>query len=74
MRPQIDNFEQMPLAERLLLVEDLWDSIARSCEADLPVPDWQKAELKRRRQKYIQSPDSAIPWPEVKRSILESKE
>jgi putative addiction module component (TIGR02574 family) len=74
MRPQIDNFGQMPLAERLLLVEDLWDSIARSCEADLPMPDWQKEELKRRKQKYIQSPNSAIPWPEVKRSILESKE
>ena len=74
MVPEISNLEQLPLAERLLLVEDLWDSIARSHEADLPIPEWQKAELTRRKQKYEQDPDSAIPWSEVKRSILESKE
>jgi putative addiction module component (TIGR02574 family) len=74
MIPQINNLEQLPLTERLLLVEDLWDSIARSCEADLPIPEWQKAELMRRKQKYMQNPDSAIPWSAVKRSIFESKE
>ena len=74
MVPEINNLEQLTLAERLLLVEDLWDSIARSHEADLAIPEWQKAELMRRRQKHVQNPDSVTPWPEVKRSILESKE
>lgn len=74
MKTEMDNFEQLPIPERLLLVEDLWDSIARSCGADLPIPEWQKTELARRRQKYLQNPDSAIPWSEVKRSILEPKE
>ena len=74
MVPEINNLEQLPLAERILLVEDLWDSIAQSHKADLPIPEWQKAELMRREQKYVQDPDSAVPWPEVKRSILESKE
>ena len=74
MTPEISKLEQLPLTERLLLVEDLWDSIARSCEADLPIPEWQKAELKRRKQTYMQNPDSAIPWSVVKRSILESEE
>ena len=74
MVPEINNLEQLPLAERILLVEDLWDSIAQSHEADLPIPEWQIAELMRRKQKYVQDPDSAVPWPEVKRSILESKE
>ncbi len=74
MVPEINKLEQLPLAERLLLVEDLWDSIARSSEAELPIPEWQKDELKRRKRKYIQNPKSAIPWSDVKRSILESKE
>ena len=74
MTPEINNLEQLPLTERLLLVEDLWDSIARSCEVYLPIPEWQKAELMRRKQRYMQNPDCAIPWSEVKRSILESKE
>jgi putative addiction module component (TIGR02574 family) len=74
MTPEIDNLDQLSVSERLLLVEDLWDSIARSCGADLPVPEWQKAELSRRRQKYLRNPDSAIPWSEVKKTILDLKE
>ena len=74
MTPELNHFEQLSVHERLLLVEDIWDSIARSCGADLPIPEWQKTELARRRQKYLQNPDSAIPWSEVKRSILEAKE
>ena len=65
--------EKLPLAERIQLVEDLWDSIARSHAEDLPVPEWQKAELRRRKQEYLKNPRSAKPWSEVKRSILESK-
>lgn len=73
MAPEFQHLEELPLAERLQLVEDLWDSIARTQGQDLPVPEWQKAELDRRRQEYLQNPDSARPWSEVKRSILESK-
>ncbi len=61
MVPEIDNLEQLTLAERLLLVEDLWDSIARSHEADLAIPEWQKAELMRRRQKHVQNLSSVKP-------------
>ena len=73
MIQEFQNLEKLPLAERIQLVEDLWDSIARSQEQELPVPEWQKAELRRRRQEYLKNPDSAKPWSEVKRSILESK-
>jgi putative addiction module component (TIGR02574 family) len=73
MAPEFQNLEKLPLAERIQLVEDLWDSIARSQEQELPVPEWQKAELRHRRQEYLKNPESAKPWSEVKRSILESK-
>lgn len=74
MIPEMNDLEQLPVHERLLLVEDLWDSIARSRGEDVPIPEWQKAELMRRRKKYLKNPDSAISWPEVKRSILESED
>ena len=61
------------MAERIQLVEDLWDSIARTQGVDLPIPEWQKAELERRRQEYMRNPESAKPWSEIKGSILESK-
>lgn len=73
MIPEFKELEKLPLAERVQLVEDLCDSIARSHAEDLPVPEWQKVELERRKQEYLRNPDSAKPWAEVKRSILESK-
>ena len=56
------------------MVEDLWDSIAEMQGEDLPVPEWQKAELLRRKQEYARNPESAQPWSEVKRSILGPQE
>lgn len=73
MIPEFKELEELPLAERVQLVEDLWDSIARSHAEDLPVPEWQKVELERRKREYLRNPDSATSWAEVKRSILESK-
>lgn len=74
MVPDINSLDQLPLTERLLLVEDLWDSIARNHATDLPIPDWQKAELKRRMDKYLRNPNSVTTWPDIKRSILASQE
>jgi putative addiction module component (TIGR02574 family) len=34
-------------AEKLLLIEDVWDSIAQADE-ELPMPEWQKRELEKR--------------------------
>lgn len=70
----INSLDHLPLTERLLLVEDLWDSIARNHATDLPIPDWQKAELTRRREKHLQNPNSVTTWPDIKRSILGSQE
>jgi putative addiction module component (TIGR02574 family) len=72
MGSELNHLEELPLAERIQLVEDLWDSIARTNGEDLPVPDWQKAELERRKQNHARDPGSAMPWSEVKRSILGS--
>lgn len=64
------NTEFAPLfklgrAERLQLVEDLWDSIAQE-ELSAPVPDWKLEELRRRKQRYLQHPASGRTWEEVK--------
>ena len=69
MTPALQELEKLPVAERLQLVEDLWDSIARS-GAELPVPPWQKDELDRRKQNYLRNPDSGLTWEEIKQSML----
>jgi putative addiction module component (TIGR02574 family) len=52
-------------AERLELVEDLWDSIAAE-DAALPVSDEKRAELHRRKEHFQQHPNSGRTWAEVK--------
>ena len=41
------EINKLNLAEKLLLVEDIWDSIAQS-NSELPMPEWQKLELDKR--------------------------
>ncbi len=52
-------------SEKLQLVEDLWDDIAAEPET-VPVHDWQKQELERRKANLLNNPASALPWEEVK--------
>ena len=55
-------------AEKLQLVEDLWDDLAATPGA-VPVHDWQKEELARRKANLAKNRSSAVLWEEVKRSI-----
>jgi putative addiction module component (TIGR02574 family) len=51
-------------AERILLVEDIWESIAEAPEA-LPLTAAQREELDRRLAAYHQDPGAGSPWHEV---------
>ncbi len=54
--------------EKLQLVEDLWDDLAASPTA-IPVHDWQKEELARRKANLMNSPASGLSWDEVKQRV-----
>ncbi len=69
MRPTTADILELSVAERIQMVEDIWDSIAAVPEA-LPLSEEQKKELDRRLQAYHQNPDSGSPWSEVQRRIL----
>jgi putative addiction module component (TIGR02574 family) len=62
------NLLKLSPSERLLLAQDLWDSLNPE---DLPLTDLQKAELDRRKVSYQANPDSSSPWDDVKRRIIE---
>ena len=55
-------------SEKLQLVEDLWDDLAAEPET-VPVHDWQKQELARRKANLLKNPASGLPWEEVKRKL-----
>ena len=59
------GIERMSIADRLTLVEDLWDSIA----AQSPVTQAQREELDRRLADHATSPGDVVPWTEVRQSI-----
>lgn len=59
---------KLSVAERIQLLEDLWDSIA-STPDQLPVTEAQKAELDRRRQRFEQGTTTTRTWEEVKENL-----
>ncbi len=63
---------ELPVAERIRLVELIWDSIAAVPEA-VPVPEELKAELDRRLSEFEANPEGGSPWEEVRERILQGK-
>ncbi len=59
----------MPLADRLQLIEDLWDSIVAEPIDALPLPDWHKTEVDRRLDALNAGSSTGASWEEVRRRI-----
>jgi putative addiction module component (TIGR02574 family) len=55
-------------AEKLQLVEDLWDDLAGTPDA-VPIHDWQKQELARRKANLLENPASGMSWAEVSQRV-----
>ena len=55
-------------SEKLQLVQDLWDDLAAEPD-DVPVHDWQKQELERRKANLLANPASGLEWEAVKRRV-----
>ncbi len=49
----IDNIRQLPIAQQLALVEQIWDGIHDSTDL---VQDWHKEEVQRRSQELEDDP------------------
>ena len=47
--------------EKLQLVEDLWDDLAAT-PSEIPIHDWQKQELARRKANLMRKPASGLFW------------
>jgi putative addiction module component (TIGR02574 family) len=63
----ISIFDLSP-TEKLQLVEDLWDDLTAT-PSEIPVHEWQKDELARRKNNLMSKPASGLSWDEVKNNI-----
>ena len=64
----IDELRALPVAERLRLVEDLWNSIVEAPNS-LPDPPEVVAELRARKARFMTKPTSGILWEHAKEKI-----
>ena len=62
------NIQKLSQSERILLAEELWDSIAQN-QDDLEVTYSQKKILDERMAAYKASPNEGTSWEEVKNEM-----
>lgn len=68
MHPQMESLRRLPPAEKLQIVEELWDDIAASGEPP-PMTDVQRAEVSRRVAELDADPSIAIDEDELWRRV-----
>lgn len=61
----LTDIQRLSVAERIQLVEDIWDTIAASPEV-LPLTNSQREELDSRLEALRQNPEEGITWLELK--------
>jgi putative addiction module component (TIGR02574 family) len=64
----MDSIFDLSPSEKLQLVEDLWDDLAATPEV-VPLHQWQKDELARRKANLMKNPASGLSWDEVKQRV-----
>jgi putative addiction module component (TIGR02574 family) len=62
------GIDRLSVSERILLLEEIWDSISTNPE-DLPLTEVQKAELDRRLAACEADPEAGSSWEDVKSRI-----
>jgi putative addiction module component (TIGR02574 family) len=63
-----DRIRELTPAERIELIEQLWESFLDDPTA-LPVTGEQSKELRRRLAEHEKDPDAARPWSEVRAEL-----
>lgn len=69
-RSALDEILELPVADRLRVVEEIWESIVAAPEA-LPVPQSQRDELDRRLKLHQEDPEAATLWETVRSRLLD---
>lgn len=72
MLMNIDNILQLSTAEKILIVEKIWDSIAEDTIGKKLSPN-QIKELDRRIKNINQHPEQLVEWKEVKSKMKSAK-
>lgn len=69
---QVQEILQLSVAERIQIVEDIWDSISESPE-ELALSESEKAELDKRLENYRENPHEGIEWETLKKNLSKTE-
>lgn len=66
--PSREEISKLTVAERLELIEEIWDSIAEDpvASAQMPLTDAERAYLDERLREHRENPTDVRPWSEVR--------
>ena len=62
------EYKALNIAERILFVGDIWDSIASNQKSIETTPE-QRKELDRRLESHEQDPGKMSPWSDIKSGL-----
>ena len=65
---EIDHVLMLPVEQRILLVEDVWDSI-RPQSKRIPMPESHKQEVDRRFEKYRHNPSALLDDQQLRKAL-----
>lgn len=68
----LNEIKKLSVAERIVLVENIWDSIVDSNQ-ELSLSQEQKEELDKRLEEYEKNPNNTSNWEEVKKTVRSKK-
>lgn len=69
-----DNIATLPLAQRLQMMESLWDSLTNDANIATAIPAWHEEVLSQRAQRLDAGLESISSWSDVKQRIREQTE
>jgi putative addiction module component (TIGR02574 family) len=69
----LTEINNLSIAERILLVEDIWDHLIDADDFTYELSDTQCAELDHRITKYQDQPEAGRYWSDVKEEYLSGK-
>ena len=61
----IDKIKELDITERIMLVEDIWDSIAQE-QDKVKLSDYEKQVLNQRLKAHEKNPNDLISWNEIR--------
>lgn len=68
MHPEVEHLRKLPVAEKLRVVEELWDDIGE-CGERFPLPQWHRLEAERRAVELEADPSIALSREQLWRRV-----